>query len=178
MVYLCYTSLDQKPIAAKCESVKELLLPLTSALNGAKLRFYGRIDPIYLPEFSDHSMLLAHLVNDLLPICNRCRAYEFRLNFLSGESAPALISSILKMGPVRNCNNVVFELFAAARRTTRTTPLPVETITEWFIQGADEGKAKKSLDIRMRNISNGAEVEARLKEAKAGLSLKIYISLY
>ena len=168
MVYLCYTSLDQKPIAAKCESVKELLLPLTAALNGAKLRFDERIDRNFLSDFSDHSMLFDHLGNDLLPICNRCLAYEFRLNLLPGERAPVLISSILKMGPVRDCNNVVFELFAAARRTTRTTPLPVETITEWFIQGVEEGKAKKSLEIRMGNISNGAEVEARLKEAKAG----------
>ena len=158
----------QKPITAKCESIKKLLLPFAVALNDAKLEFDGRIDG--LSDFSDHSMFLAHVGNDLLSIFNRCRAYEFRVSFWSEQSAPAVISSILEMGPVRDCNNGKF-LFTG---NTRSTALPVEAITKWFIPSADGRKGKKVLEIRMRNISNGAEIEARLKDSKYGYFLSFF----
>ena len=157
------------PIAEKCESVKKLLLPLASALNGAKLEFYGRIYRNDLSDFSDDSMLLAHIGNDLLPICNGCRAYEFHLSFLSEKRAQTVISSILEMGPAKNCANVKFVILGIDQRTA----LPVESITNWFFHSvAEERKRKirekKSLEIRMDGISNGAEIQTRLKEANYG----------
>ena len=175
----------RQPIGAKCESIKKLLLPFTAALSGAKLVFCGRIDRNGLYDFSDHSMLLAHVANDLFSICNRCPAYEFRLNFSSElleQNAPTVISSILAMGPVRNCNNVKFVLFTKPTtllpgeiRIDQPTVLPVEAITKWFIPSADGRKEKKALEIRMGNISNGAEIEARLKESKYGYFLSSQI---
>ena len=167
----------QQPIAAKCESIKKLLLPFATALNGAKLKFYGRIDQFGLSvsDFSDHSMFLAHVATDLLSICNHCRAYKFRVSFLSElskQNAPAVISSILEMGPVRDCNNVKFVVMGK----DQPTALPVEAITKWFIPSADGRKEKKALEIRMGNISNGAEIEAHLKEANYGYFL-LYFTL-
>ena len=138
-----YYRLGQQPIAAKCESIKKLLLPFTSVLEGAKLEFDGRIDRNGLSDFSDHSMLLAHVANDLLSICNRCCAYEFHLSYLSEQSAPAVISSILEMAPVRDCNNVKFVVMGK----DQPTALPVEAITKWFIPSSDDRKGKKSLEI-------------------------------
>ena len=159
----------QQQITAKCESSRKLLLPLSSALNGAKLELDGRIDRNDLSDFSDHSMLLAHLGNDLLPICNGFRAYEFRISFLSEKTAPNVISLILGMGPARNCANVKFVILGI----DQPTPLPVEAITNWFSHSVTEerqrkNRGKKSLEIRMENISNGPEIQTRLKEANCG----------
>lgn len=169
MVNLNYRSgPNLQPIAATCESIKNLLLPFASALNGAKLVFDARIDRNDFSDFSDQSMIFAHVGNDLLSVCNRCRAYEFHVSFLSEQNAPIVISSILEMEPVRDCGKVKFVLLGISR----STALPVEAITKWFVRNIDDRrKYKKSLKIRMPNISNGAEIEARLKEAKYGCIL-------
>ena len=164
----------QQQITAKCESSRKLLLPLSSALNGAKLELDGRIDRNDLSDFSDHSMLLAHLGNDLLPICNGFRAYEFRISFLSEQTASTFISSILEMGPARDCANVKFVILG----TYRPTHLPVEAITNWFFHSVAEEKKrknreKKTLEIQMQNISNGAEIQTHLKEANYGFYLMV-----
>ena len=158
---------SQQPIAEKCESIRKLLLPLT--LNGAKLEFDGRIDRNDLCDFSDHQMLLAHIANDLLPICNAFRAYEFHLSFMSEQSAPTVISSILWMAPDRDCANVKLVILGI----DDPTPLPLESITNWFFHSvAEESKRKirenKALEIRMDEISNGPEIQTRLKEANYG----------
>ena len=163
----------RQPIAAKCESIRKLLLPFKStlALNGAKLEFYARINHC-VSHFSDHSMLLAHIGNNLLPICNAFRACEFYVSFLSEQSAPTVISSILEMGTVSDCSNVRFIIFGK----NQPTYLPVEAITNWFLHNIAEDKKrknrkKKSLEIRMNGISNGAEIQTRLKEANYGFYL-------
>ena len=157
----------QQPVAEKCESIRKLLLPLT--LNGAKLKFDCRIDRNDLCDFSDHQMLLAHIGNDLLPICNGFRAYEFHVSFLSEQSAPTVISSILGMEPARDCANVKFVIFGIYQPTL----LPLESITNWFFHNVGEdrkhkNRKKKSLEIRMNGISNGAEIKTHLKETNCG----------
>ena len=161
----------RQSIAAKCESIRKLLLPLasTSAFKGAKLKFDGRIDRYNWSDFRDHSMLLAHIGNDLLSICNDWHAYEFRMSFLSEKSAQTVISSILEMGPVSDCANVKFVILGI----NQPTPLPVESITNWFFHSVAEDRKrkireKKSLEIRMNGISNGEEIQTRLKEANYG----------
>ena len=164
----------QHPIAKKCQSVRKLLLPLASTLNGAKLEFYCQIDQNDLSDFSDHQMLLDHIGNDLLPICNAFRAYEFHLKFLSEKSAPTVISSILGMGPARNCPNVKFVIFGI----DLPTALPVKAISNWFFHCVVEDKKrknrkKKSLEIKMNKISNGTEIQTHLKEANCGFYLVV-----
>ena len=155
----------RQPVAEKCESIRKLLLPLT--LNGAKLEFDGRIDRNDLCDFSDHQMLLAYIANDLLPICNAFRAYEFHLSFMSEQSAPIVISSILWMAPVRDCANVKLVILGI----DDPTPLPLESITNWFFHNEDrkhKNQNKKSLEIRMDGILNGAEIQTRLNETNYG----------
>ena len=159
----------EQPIELKCESVKKLLLPLKSALIGAKLEFDGRIERNDLYDFSDYSMLLAHIGNDLLPLCNGFCAYEFHVSFLSEQTAPNVISSILEMEPVSECHNVKFVILGI----DQPTHLPVESITNWFMRSVTEerkrkNREKKSLEIRMNGISNGSEIQTRLKEINYG----------
>ena len=133
----------QQQITAKCESIRKLLLPLASALNGAKLEFDGRIDRNDLCDFSDHSMLLAHLGNDLLPLCIGLRAYEFRISFLSEQTAPNVISLILEMGPARNCANVKFVILGI----DQPTALPVVRSQTGFLTALPK---KDSVKIERR----------------------------
>ena len=164
---------SRQAIAAKCESVRKLLLPLKLALNGAKLEFDGLINRYDLSDFSDHSILLAHLGNDLFSICNGFSACEFHVSFVSEaeESAPIVISSILEMGSVSDCCNVKFVILGIDQQTA----LPVDAITNWFFYSVAEerkhkNRRKKSLEISMENISNGTEIQARLNEVNYAFS--------
>ena len=91
------------------------------------------------------------------------------MSFLSEENAPTVISSILEIGPVSDCRNVNFVILGI----DQPTALPVETIINWFFHNVAEDKKhkkreKKSLKIRMNGISNGAEIQTRLKETNYG----------
>ena len=91
------------------------------------------------------------------------------MSFLSEENAPTVISSILEIGPVSDCRNVNFVILGI----DQPTPLPVEAITNWFSHSVTEerqrkNQEKKTLEIRMENISNGEEIQTRLKEANCG----------
>ena len=161
----------QQPIAAKCESVRKLLLPLKFALNGAKLEFDGVINRYDLSDFGDHSTLLAHLSNDLFSICNGFSACEFHVSFLSEESVPIVISSILEMGSAGACCNIKFVILG----TIECITLPVEAILNWFFNNVAEerkhkDRRKKSLEISMDNDSNATEIQARLNEANYGFN--------
>ena len=165
--------LDGQPISEKCESIRKHLTLLSATLNGAKLKFDGRIDPYDSSDFHDNSMLLAHIGNELLPICNQCRAYEFHISFpmlpLFAQDPSSAISSILKMEPVRHCYYVKLTLLGIDSQKA----LPVEAITNWFFHGVDDQKHKKQkvkekvLSIRHSNILNGTEVIHRLNEVNA-----------
>ena len=119
-------------------------------------------------------MFLAHIGNDLLSICNAFRAYEFHVGFLSEKTAPTVISSILEMGPARDCANVKFVILGKGQiYQPQPTPLPEEAIRNWFFHSVAEdrkhkNRKKKSLEIRMNGISNGAEIQTHLKEANCG----------
>ena len=76
--------------------------------------------------------------------------------------------------PARDCANVKFVILG----TYRPTHLPVEAITNWFFHSVAEEKKrknreKKTLEIQMQNISNGAEIQTHLKEANYGFYLMV-----
>ena len=73
--------------------------------------------------------------------------------------------------PARDCANVKFVILGVYQ--PQPTALPEEAITNWFFHNVAEDRKlktreKKSLDIRMHNISNGAEIQTHLKEANYG----------
>ena len=110
----------------KCEKVKEYLQPVKNALKDSKsIRFVGDIDQDDKSSFSDHSVLLGYLSEQLLQICDSSRRYEFQINFYSDKnSCTNVISSLLQMPPISRCSNFDIMLFF----TEEAQKLPVEAL--------------------------------------------------
>ena len=156
-------------IGEKCAAINQLLPPFAMALKGSKLVFIGGVDQYAQYEFSNHSQLLHHIGNELLPICDYCREYEFSVAFWSDNSARAarkIISSLLQMDPIKRSSNITFTLF----HVYQETELPIDEIENWLIyssQGKEANLQKqkeKFLQIQMENIQNNTEMNDRLKE--------------
>ena len=161
-----YIDLDYRPgrqlIAAKWRQIKKLLT--SELLNGTNLKFRGRINQTEPSDFANHSQLLDHIGNELLPICNRCQSYEFRINIWFDENDTAsTISSILEMQPVNECSHVKFVLY-----DWKVTPLPfpVEGIENWIRSSGSSANKQggKFLRITMPKISNGPEIYDHFKK--------------
>ena len=77
-------------------------------------------------------MLLAHLEEELLPICNACRSYEFEIYFLSDySSATNVIATILQFGPIDGCSKILFDLYSTQDFQTEME-MPVMSIANWL----------------------------------------------
>ena len=115
-------------INQKCEWIQMILQPIKRAIAGAKFEF-GGIIAMHLDDFSDHTMLLTHLQKELLPICDACRSYKFKIFFYSDQhSATDVIATILQFGPIDVCQNVFFDLSILLSEI----PLPVDAIVNWL----------------------------------------------
>ena len=117
-------------IKQKCKRFQVLLQPIKHAINGAKFEFKAQIcNNNYFRDFTDNSMLLAHLEKELLPICNACRSYKFEIRFLSDySSATNVIATILQFGPIDRCSKVLFDLYSHHFQTE----MPVMSIVNWL----------------------------------------------
>ena len=78
-------------LTQKSKWIVLVLQPLKHCINGANLEFYCDINSSYDSDFNDHSTLLAHIGNELLPICSACRSYKFVINFYSDYSSATKI---------------------------------------------------------------------------------------
>ena len=138
-----------------------LLQPVKHAMNGAKFKF--RVDVSSgLSGFTDNSMFLAHLKEELLPICNACRSYKFEIYFLSDHSsATNIIATILQFGPIDGCLKILFDLHSA-QNFHNQTEMPVMSIVNWLNRGPNSdtinanGQLKKVriLEIYSPSIPN------------------------
>ena len=108
-----------------------------------------------LTDFKDHFALLKHLRDELLPLCDSSRHYEFFITFLTDrDSHTNVIESLLQMPQIRRSNvgielNCVFD-----------TQLPVEAIVQWLNQEPDpldvtyrKKQQEKCLTIKSHCIS-------------------------
>ena len=119
-----------KFITKKCKWIKSVLLPLKHCMDGANLEFYCDINAIYASDFYDHSILLAHIENELLPICSACRSFKFVINFYSDySSATKIIAKILQFGPIDGCRNVSFDLYFDESEPVN---LPIDLLAKWL----------------------------------------------
>ena len=147
----------------KCERFQMLLQPIKHAINGAKFEFIGQIynnDSFHY--FTDNSMLLAHLEDELLPISNACRSYEFDIYFLSdySHSTSNIIATILQFGQIDGCSNILFHLISA--QDFHQIEIPVMSIANWLNRSSDtinnNGQVKKErilvIDSRAAYITN------------------------
>ena len=146
-----------------------LLQPIKHAINGAEFEFRGNVSSIIrsgrLSGFTDNSMLLAHLEEELLPICNACRSYMFDIGCLRVTDTSAVtntITTILQFGPIYGCSKVLFYL-RSIFAVFSPTEIPVMSIANWLncgpnsdtINTNEQVKNERILKIVSRaNISN------------------------
>ena len=127
-----------------------LLQLIKHAINGAEFEFKGRIyNNNSLHDFTDNSMLLAHLEEELLPICNACRSYLFEIDFLSDHSsATNVIATILQFGPIDRCSKVLFNL----RSLDLPTELPVMSIVNWLNRNQNSDTVNAYWQVKKERI--------------------------
>ena len=101
-----------------------LLQPLRQELNGAKLEFLGFI----FDNSFDNSILFKHIEEELFPICNACRSYNFDI-VLWNYYAPRkeVIEKFLQFCPT--CSNVLLRFHIYDERPTE---LPVDATVNWL----------------------------------------------
>ena len=118
-------------------------------------------------HFLDHSQLLNHLRNELLPICGYCRRYKFLIDLQSDKDAVAkIIRTILRMKQIIDCPNVEFG--------GNYEQLPIEAISNWLHrnQNTDNGgnefdnqdQQERILEIKACYSSDVKEMLNRFKK--------------
>ena len=121
----------------KCQLFVKLLQQLKEALKESNLILFCAIIQQEMPsQFKDHSALLDHVRNELLPICDTSHQYAFEITFFSNQNADrATIESILQIPLIIRCTNVSIQICG----TNRPTHLPVESISNWLNGTVEEG---------------------------------------
>ena len=99
------------------------------AFNSNSFRFVACINQNDPTCFTDHSILLTYLSEQLLLICNLSRRYEFEIDFSSDKNAGTnFISSLLQMPAIIQCSQFKITLYF----TEEELQLPVEAISDWL----------------------------------------------
>ena len=88
-------------------------------------------------DFSNHSQLLEHLLNRVLPICNSSRGYRFEIFFVSEENSATtvIVSSILHMSEIKRCSILEIHINYGEQNQ-----LPVMAISNWLERPEDDDK--------------------------------------
>lgn len=115
--------------------IESQLLPFKQALYDTNMvEFYAHVSENDRHHFNDHSQLLEHIRNQILPICNSSRGYYFYINFISNEnSVSTMMASILKQSEIIRCSNIEIEF---AMQYFEQKQLPIEEISCWLKQSA------------------------------------------
>ena len=121
-------------------------------------------------QFRNHSHLITHLREQVLPICDSSPFYSFQIDFQSdNDGAGDFIAQILQMRPIARCGKV---LFRYANETF--IQLPVKVISNWLHRNSGDGigctgtgQSNKELILAMNNnsikIQNAVEICDHLK---------------
>ena len=150
------------PIAEKCQSVVNYLQQLK--LNDSNLiHFNGVIDRNNRSHFSDHSLLLDHLRNELLPICGSSRRYKFEIYCFSADEDEMwqieLPTQILQVPQIGCSSNVDIILHERRKFTTYQHAMQfqflIEPISNWLHRNCD-GIEENSKDRFLRICSSSS----------------------
>ena len=163
-------------IANKCEIFASQLQKLPRLNEANSICVLATVNQKVLGYFIDHTQLLEHLRNRLLPICGNCRRFEFRI-YLGSDSdkdtVANIITEILEMQQVNECSNVCISLVIPNQYDYR---LPVKTISNWLHRNrnvdkdgtgkeiANQKQRERILEIEAVYISNVLEMLNHLKE--------------
>ena len=155
------------------------LKPLKAAFSDSTIiQFYASIG-YRQSQFTDPLQLLNHLRNELLPVCDSARRYEFSILFYSQEaSATAILDAILQMPPINFSTNVAFNFYQPYGGILPQL-LPVDAISVWLNRSNDmvmkcNRQQKKLLELKVsfRNrIQNVQQLFEHFKKVHFAYSL-------
>ena len=159
-----YTPLIEKT----CQSAVNYLQRLK--LNDSSLiHFNGTISKNNPSHFSDHSQLLDHLQNELLPIHGSSRRYKFEICFHSNSdqvsiSYADLFVKILQIPRIDCCSNVEIKLYGFIGFTMPPIQFPIEPISKWLHRSFKEKSKERFLRIYPCRLRCGRELCDHLKK--------------
>ena len=151
LLYICGSqSIDEKLHLLQ----NQLQLFKTAFSDLEKITLIPTINKNDQSQFHDHSQLLEHLREQLLPICDSSPFYSFSIDFQSDNDAAAdFIAQILQMHPITRCQEVSFYY-----DNVTFIQLPVEVIANCLnrnsddqIDGTGSGQSKKKRILAMNN---------------------------
>ena len=170
-MYLIY-ALGSQSIDEKLQLFQNRLQLFGTALsNLEKIILSADINKNDQSQFRDHSQLLDHFREQVLPICNSSPVYMFHIDFQSDNDGTAdFIAQILQLPSINRCRAVYFQY-----KNETFIQLPVEVISNWLNRNSDDGiggieHGKKRLFLAMNNrikIQNAAEICDHLKMVMA-----------
>ena len=171
-VFLVYDS-GSKSMDEKLQLLQNRLQLFKTAFSDSnQITLSAKINQNDQSQFHNHSQLLDHIRDQLLPICDSSPFYSFSIDFQSdndGASASDFIAQILQMCPIIRCRKVYF-LYG----NETFIQLPVEVISNWLHRNFDDGiggtgQSKKERILTMMNIKiqNAVEICDSLKMVRA-----------
>ena len=183
-VKLYYDDCGSQSIDKKCHLFVKHLKPLKAAFNDStKIEFNadigrGQIHSVGEGQnnFRDQLQLLNHLRNELLPVCDSVRRYEFAIRFFShGASATDILYAILRMQPINFSTNVEFNLYQPRGFLPQFVPVDaIDPISAWLDRSNDmvmkcKQQQKTPLDLKVylrgvRDVQNAQELFEHFKK--------------
>ena len=149
-----------------CQKIEKYLRSIKTALKDSNsFLFVANINQNDPTCFSDHSLLLSYLSEQLLQICNSSRRYEFLIYFHSDKNAGTnVISSLLKMPPISRCSNFEITLYGIEE----ALQLPIETISDWLNRKKHDGRIPQEIfmTIYIYEIQNATEMCDHLSKVR------------
>ena len=140
-------------ITKKCQIVVKYLQRLK--LNDSiVIHFIFAIKNNSRNDFSDHSQLLDHLRNELLPICGSSRGYKFEIcPFSDPISQTNLFAQILQIPRIDFCSNVEIKL---NEFTSYQMNFPIELISNWLHRNRTDRIEEKPTERVLQLCSSGS----------------------
>ena len=154
------------PIDEMGQSIVNYLQPLKSALNDSNMIYFsGAINQGQVFNcFTDHSKLLNHVQEGLMPICNSSRGYNFKIWFYTNNNTGSKVAAtILQMPAIARCSTLEINL----NYIQEPIRLPVEAISNWLhrrYDGTNENRKELFLRFEVYNIENIGDLYEHLKK--------------
>ena len=165
-----FLAMDPLSLDDKFQLLQNQLRLFSTALSGLeKIALFADINQNDQSQFRDHSQLIAHLIEQMLPICHSSPVYRFCIDFqAANDAAGNFICQILQLLSIDRCQEVYFDY-----SNETFIQLPVDAISNWLnreseheIDNTGTGKSKKERILGTNNrirIQNAAEMCDRLK---------------
>ena len=137
----------------------------TALSNLDVITLTARINQNDQSQFRDHSQLLDHLREQVLPICDSSPVHYFDIDFQSdNDAAGNVIGQFLQLPSINRCQKVGFNY---ANETF--IQLPVDAISNWLNRNSDDGigrnKKERFLGTNHRiRVQNAEEICDRMRK--------------